>query len=136
MKSVIRVQDKHGRGMFQYGNISTFTSPSVYDIPELDNLAQRHLNFPNLWFDKKLVKFLEGKLGKDFEAGTLEYRFAFKNLDQFEEWVLREEVAVLNEYGYRVYKIETDDFKESDFQVLFNVNSIKSVTDITDLFLW
>lgn len=135
MKSFIRVQDKHGRGMFQYGNTSNFTSVGVYDIPELETLADRHLGFPNLWLDKKLVKFLEGKLGKDFEAGKLDYRFAFKNLDQFEEWVLREEVAILNEYGYRVYKIETDDFKESDFQVLFNVNSIKSVTDITDLFL-
>ena len=135
MRSVIRVQDKYGRGMFQYGNSDLMRSLGVYDIPQLTSLANRHLNFPNLWLDKKLVKFLEGKLGKDFEAGKLDYRFAFKNLDQFEEWVLREEVAVLNDYGYRVYKIETDDFKESDFQVLFNVNSIKSVTDITDLFL-
>lgn len=135
MKSVIRVQDKHGRGMFQYGNHDNFQTAGVYDIPQLTSLADRHLNFPHLWLDKKLVAFLEKKLGKNFEAGKLDYRFAFKNLDQFEEWVLREEVAVLNDYGYRVYKIETDDFKESDFQVLFNVNSIKSVTDITDLFL-
>lgn len=135
MKSVIRVQDKHGRGMFQYGNQDNFQTAGVYDIPYLQALADRHLNFPNLWLDKTLVKFLEEKLGNDFEASKLDYRFAFKNLDQFEEWVLREEVAVLNDYGYRIYKIETDDFKESDFQVLFNVNSIKSVTDITDLFL-
>lgn len=135
MKSVIRVQDKYGRGMFQYGNYDLMRTAGVYDIDRLQSLADRHLHFPNLWTDTKLVKFLEKKLGKDFEAGTLEYRFAFKNLDQFEEWVLREEVAILNEYGYRVYKIETDDYKESDFQVLFNVNSIKSVTDITDLFL-
>lgn len=135
MKSVIRVQDKYGRGMFQYGNYDLMRTAGVYDIDRLQSLADRHLHFPNLWADTKLVKFLEKKLGKDFEAGTLEYRFAFKNLDQFEEWVLREEVAILNEYGYRVYKIETDDYKESDFQVIFNVNSIKSVTDITDLFL-
>lgn len=135
MKSVIRVQDKYGRGMFQYGNTDFQRTAGVYDIDKLSSLADRHLLFPNLWLDTKLVKFLEKKLGKDFEAGTLEYRFAFKNLDQFEEWVLREEVAILNEYGYRVYKIETDDYKESDFQVLFNVNSIKSVIDITDLFL-
>lgn len=135
MKSVIRVQDKYGRGMFQYGNYDLMRTAGVYDIDRLQSLADRHLHFPNLWNDTRLVEFLEKKLGKDFEAGTLEYRFAFKNLDQFEEWVLREEVAILNEYGYRVYKIETDDYKESDFQVLFNVNSIKSVTDITDLFL-
>lgn len=135
MKSVIRVQDKYGRGMFQYGNYDPMRTAGVYDIDRLQSLADRHLHFPNLWNDTRLVEFLEKKLGKDFEAGTLEYRFAFKNLDQFEEWVLREEVAILNEYGYRVYKIETDDYKESDFQVLFNVNSIKSVTDITDLFL-
>lgn len=135
MRSVIRVQDKYGRGMFQYGNSDLMRSLGIYDIPELSTLADRHLHFPNLWNDSILVNFLERKLGKDFEAGKLDYRFAFKNLDQFEAWVLREEVAVLNDYGYRVYKIETDDFKESDFQVLFNVNSIKSVTDITDLFL-
>jgi hypothetical protein len=135
MKSVIRVQDKYGRGMFQYGNQDNFRTAGVYDIPNLHNLADRHLYFPNLWNDDTLVNFLEKKLGRDFEAGKLDYRFAFKNLDQFEAWVLREEVAILNDYGYRVYKIETDDFKESEHQVLFNVNSVKSVTDITDLFL-
>jgi len=135
MKSVIRVQDKYGRGMFQYGNIDFIRTAGVYDIDKLQSLAERHLHFPNLWLDKKLVSFLEEKLGKDFEAGKLDYRFAFKNLDQFEEWVLREEVVILNEYGYRVYRIETDDFFESDHQVIFNVNSIKSVVDITDLLL-
>jgi hypothetical protein len=135
MKSVIRVQDKYGRGMFQYGNQDNFRTAGVYDIPNLHNLADRHLYFPNLCNDDTLVNFLKKKLGRDFEAGKLDYRFAFKNLDQFEAWVLREEVAILNDYGYRVYKIETDDFKESEHQVLFNVNSVKSVTDITDLFL-
>ena len=68
MKSFIRVQDKHGRGMFQYGNQDNFQTAGVYDIPDLQDLAERHLEFPNLWLDKKLVKFLEGKLGKNFEA--------------------------------------------------------------------
>ncbi len=135
MKSVIRVQDKYGRGMFQYGNHDFIRSLGVYDIPELSKLADRHLHFPNLWNDITLVNFLEGKLGRHFEASKLDYRFAFKNLDQFEAWVLREEVALLNQYGYRVYRIETDEFVESDFQIIFNVNSVKSVTDITDLFL-
>jgi hypothetical protein len=135
MKSVIRVQDKYGRGMFQYGNSDLMRSLGIYDIPELSTLADRHLHFPNLWNDSTLVDFLEGKLGRDFEASKLDYRFAFKNLDQFEAWVLREEVALLNQYGYRVYRIETDEFVESDFQIIFNVNSVKSVTDITELFL-
>ena len=73
---------------------------------------------------------MEEKLGYDFEASQLDYRFAFKNVDQFEKWVLREEVALLNEYGYRVYRIETDEFTESPYQVIFNVNSIKSITDL------
>jgi hypothetical protein len=135
MKSVIRVQDKYGRGMFQYGNSDLMRSLGIYDIPELSTLADRHLHFPNLWNDSTLVDFLKGKLGRDFEASKLDYRFAFKNLDQFEAWVLREEVALLNQYGYRVYRIETDEFVESDFQIIFNVNSVKSVTNITELFL-
>ena len=135
MKSVIRVQDKYGRGMFQYGNTDLYRSKGVYDIPELSQLADRHLNFPNLWNDSTLVNFLEEELGSTFEASQLDYRFSFKNIDQFEQWVLREEVALLNEYGYRVYRIETDEFVESPFQVIFNVNSVKSITDITDLFL-
>ena len=61
MKSVIRVQDKYGRGMFQYGNQDNFQTAGVYDIPDLQALAERHLEFPNLWLDKKLVKFLERK---------------------------------------------------------------------------
>ena len=135
MKSVIRVQDKYGRGMFQYGNYDPIRTAGVYDIDRLQSLADRHLYFPNIWKDSKILKFLEELLGTTFEASKLDYRFAFKNLDQFESWVLREEIAILNEYGYRVYRIETDDFFESDYQVIFNVNSIKSVVDITDLFL-
>lgn len=130
MKTFIRVQDQYGRGMFQLGAATAgeqFT-PDVYDIKQLHSLAERHSNFPNRWTDRKIRDFLMTEIEEN-------YRFAFKNLDQFEEWVLRSEVATLNDNGYRVYKIEATDYCESEYQSVFHIDSVVSTEDITNLFL-
>ena len=132
MKSVIRVQDKNGRGMFQMGNNMGL---GVHNIPELYNLHIRHINFPTGFEDTPINRYLNKKYGVGIDFNKLNYRFSFINIGQFEKWVLREEVAILNKYGFRVYKVETDNYVQGDYQIIFDVNSIKSITDITDLFL-
>ena len=134
MATVIRVQDKHGRGMFQMGNGYGI---SVYEIPELKDLADRHNNFPNLWRDVVLSKYVHenGYVdGDDLVVGN-PLRFAFKNINQFEDWVEREEVALLKGNGFRVYKIEVEKVIFSNYQALFDITTVTNSVDITELFL-
>jgi len=48
---------------------------------------------------------------------------------------MREEVSILNRHGYRVFKIEAETVVESNFQSVYDINSVVSITDITSLFL-
>lgn len=139
MKTLIRVQDSKGTGMFQSG-MEVETSPSVYQIDGLEDLALRHRQFPTTKEDKTIFRFLCGVYGYDdlfdiYGTEEFKYRFSFKNLTQFEQWVKRDEIAILVANGYRVYKIEADVVEESEFQCIFNIDSVISQEDITNLFL-
>lgn len=137
MKTVIRVQDKYGRGMFQFGNESNVGCKSVYDIPSLQKLAERHDEFPTAITDDVIDSVIRKPDESIFEVDyeNLKWRFAFKNISQFEEWVLRKEVLILKKHGYKVYKIEAETVVESEYQSVYDINSVVNITDITDLFL-
>lgn len=138
MKTVIRIQDKYGRGMFQFGNeFEEERCKSVYEIGSLARLAERHNKFPNVTSDKVIHDVVKKDNSNVFgiDYCNLKWRFAFKNISQFEEWVLRSEVSILKEYGYKVYKIEAEEVVESEYQSVYDINSVVSITDITGLFL-
>lgn len=120
----IRIQNDKGKGCFFTG--------AVYHNGDLESISIRHQNFPNFREDRVIREFLHNN---KLEVGHMDYRFSFKNIDQFEQWILREEIQTLTTYGYRVYKIEATDFVISEFQCLFNINSVKSIVDITNLFI-
>lgn len=138
-KSFIRVQDKFGRGMFQSGTPRRLRkTKDVASIDELSELSKRHNDFPNAIDDTKIHHFLLERCDnfvRTYMSGNFDYRFSFKNLAQFELWVTREEVKILKDYGYDVYRIEATDFCESEFQCVFNINSVTKIDKITDLFL-
>lgn len=120
----IRIQNDKGFGCFFSG--------VVYHNGDLESIADRHQNFPNFREDDIIREFLHAK---KLKVSKMDYRFSFKNIDQFEQWILREEILTLTTYGYRVYKIEATDFVISEFQCIFNINSVKSIVDITNLFI-
>lgn len=136
---VIRVQDKNGHGMFQFGQPDEYERISVYGIPELSELAKRHSDFPDVFGDPIINEVFDKEIGYEVinnqEYMGIKYRFAFKTLDQFEKWVKRKEVRILSEHGYRVFKIKAKCVIESEYQAVFDINSVESSEDITDLFL-
>jgi len=146
MKSVIRVQDSLGRGMF-YSTIingdELGVNKSIYYIDELRGLYNRHSDFPNLFDDDLLfhnskVIGLDFSSDKDFDDPRLNpenWRFSFKNLNQFEQWVTRDEVKTLKEHGYRVFKISATEVLIGNAQNLFYIDSVIKQEDITDIFL-
>ena len=136
MHTVIRVQDAYGRGMFYSTTLEdedVEDNISVYHISKLASLFNRHSEFPNAEEDFLLKQNIENR-------GLLLYkledwRFSFQNLNQFEAWVTRKEVKILNAYGYRVFKIVASDVIVGDFQNIFHKDSIVSSEDITEIFL-
>lgn len=141
MKTLIRVQDSLGTGMFQSGiPYGQETSKSVYSIEKLEDLARRHREFPNIRDDRTIFNFVKELYGEQeifdiYGTDEFRFRFAFKNLSQFEKWVKREEVKILLDNGYRVYKIEAEEVCESEFQSIFNIDTVINTEDITNLFL-
>ena len=137
MTTVIRVENKFGTGMFSSGDFGGELL-SVYEIEELYTLAERHRDFPNFYKDNTLRAKLININPEQYTCygeTHFDYRFAFKNLDMFEAWVLRSEVKSLKANGFKVYKITAKEVVSSEYQSLFNINSVVSKEDITDLFL-
>jgi hypothetical protein len=86
MKTLIRVQDQDGRGMFQAGTNNR--EASVYEIDELSELAYRHHDLPTTKEDSVILNYLTTELEDiwhEWEAGRHPYRFAFKSITQFEK---------------------------------------------------
>jgi len=138
MKTVIRVQDKDGRGMFQMCTEDNKRNKSVYYIKGLEELSERHDTLPTVYDDILINKAFDEELGyKSFDSMDYKdskWRFSFKSITQFEKWVKREEVTILNKNGYSILKIEATNVIESEFQSIFDINSVVSVVDITNLF--
>lgn len=128
-KTFIRVQDANGTGIFR--------SKKALGCPIIRALHRKHFDFPNFYADT-LLRANAKKIGIDHDeltySGTFTYRFAFPNIEQFEKWVTKEEVKALRKAGFRVYKIECDNYAVSKHQALININNCKTVVDITDIF--
>jgi len=141
MKSVIRVQDAEGRGMFYATEINGTENTSVYYIEELYELCKRHSKFPNAREDSPILSVLAkiDYVNMDNEAQAkldkAKWRFSFKNLEQFEKWVTRDEIKTLTYYGYRVVRVFATNVVIGVAQNLFNIDSVTRTEDITDLFL-
>lgn len=141
MKSVIRVQDAQGRGMFYHTKINDTRNISVYEIYELTSLCERHKEFPNAYDDSPIYNALanistiyEGDEDR-IDLERAKWRFSFKNLEQFEKWVTRREIKILTAYGYRVVRVFAKDVVVGTAQNLFHIDSVTRTEDITDLFL-
>src|SRR5680860_155339 len=125
MKSVIRVQDAEGRGMFYNTVINDTCNTSVYAIYELDGLCERHTRFPDAEKDKIIsIAFTAISLETANEESSIlakrKWRFSFKNLEQFEKWVTRDEVKILTDYGYRIVRVFASSVIIGEYQNIFN----------------
>lgn len=60
---------------------------------------------------------------------------AFLTLEQLQDIIKPEELAIILSYGFKVYILELSDYREGVDQVLYQKECVISQTDITDLFL-
>lgn len=119
---VIRVEGKFGYGMFRkdYGIEQYQYIPSSM-IPEL---GDRHGIFPTP--DDDCINMKQD--GKEWFCG-------YKNVDQFQQWVLKSELEIMFKEGFKVWMLEVTQFQIGLCQIVFTKESIRSKTDITELFI-
>jgi hypothetical protein len=133
IRKLIRIEHTDGFGMFR-------RKEDRYRLGECENTNQMYelhtYNFPTPGRDKGLDlnnlscedydKFMEGKF------------CAFKTLDQFYQWIVKDELTwLLKNHDFKVITIEINDMSiwEGEYQVLYRKEDIINVEDITSLFL-
>ena len=126
-KSVIRIENKEdGRGIFR-SYAGDFERHSNYN--EIYNRHQNKDKFPAYGHDIQL----RDQINYD---DLQDYYFAFKSLEQlrtgFTDVELKE---AIEELGFQVLMLDVTDYYESDYQIVFNKESIVEEKDISFMFL-
>lgn len=97
-------------------------------------------------FDKQFKKLLErhhGKFPCPYEDGDLDlwkdkkdWFCAFIDIPQVTKWIEKKEIMMLiKDWGFRIYKIQTEEFQQGNFQILYTKESITNQEDITHMFI-
>lgn len=120
MAKIIRVESTvNGLGMF----IGTGTNNYVPRW-ELRSLMRRHKVFNTPQED-----------GLNIEKDNREWFCGYKTVQQFQYWVLKEEIKELVRNGFKVFLIEADDFQVGEHQIIFTKESEIKREDITEIFI-
>ena len=115
---VVRVQNREtGIGMFYTTNLLMYTSG-------LTQVCYRHRDF-NTPDEDGLDVRLDGK----------EWFCSYKSIEQFQQWVMLDEVRILIDKGFDVLLLDVKEFQVGEHQVIFTKQSIVSTKIINELFL-
>ena len=122
MKTIIRIERPDGIGMFR-------NDVSVYNIPELNSLANRHShgNFPIPYDDTKLGELSCYKDDKNWFC-------AYKSIEQLQQWIKPEEFQYLFNNDYKLLLLDVTEYQEGEYQILYTKESILNSKDISNLF--
>lgn len=116
---IIRIE-RDGIGVFKHGD------DDLYQHPIAKRTYRRHNGggFP--------VPELEGlNLSKDCK----EWFCAYISIEDFQAWILPEEVVYFKSVGFKVFLLEVGEYQIGKKQVIFTKESIISKEDITTLFI-
>ncbi len=86
----------------------------------------------------KSVRIRHNEFDTPFDEGmdfTKDWFCAYKSVEQFQMWIKTEELEFFVEIGFRVYMIEVTNYQVGNFQVIFTKDSVKTKTDITNIFI-
>lgn len=71
----------------------------------------------------------------DVRKDNKEWFCAYKTIEEFQKWVLSEEVEFFVSIGFRVLLLNVTEYQEGKKQVIFTKESITTSEDITTLFV-
>lgn len=121
METVYRVQDRRGYGLY--------SSPTIPFERIWANLGDDSVEHPSpLCLGERNTE-----LHKAFLRSKIKYKFGFSSWNQYEEWIpsvsVREKLRDLNA---RAVKIEAEDVRRGNYQVVFNEKKYWKVVAILD----
>lgn len=121
---IIRVQHRiDGNGIFNSRTKSGKARASM--MVDWEILQKRHLDlFPPPYDDILIKRF---PLREEF--------CAFKSINQFQEWVNKDEIAELIRLGFNVLLLDVSTCVIGEYQILFKKKNVIKTKDITHLFL-
>lgn len=136
METVYRIEEvATERGLFGMGKPDGVFK--INSIPSLIHLVLRHNVFPSAAEDSIIKNFFKvsSTLTQIYNWNDSKYRFSFNKIDDIKKWITQDEILILNSNGFRIYKIDAKEVIRSDFQAIFNINSVIKKEDITSKFL-
>jgi hypothetical protein len=120
MKTVIRIEHSDGWGMFMDRDTNDNTVDFI--LPEL---YERHMTFHSPYTDEFKMQEIE------FDE---KWFCAYKSIKQLQQWIMKDEFAVLFEYGYKVLLLDVTNYQEGNDQIIYTKGSIINSKDISNLF--
>lgn len=115
---VVRVQNRNtGIGMFH-------THGLLMTTKGLKNISPRHRDFNTPDED-----------GLDVRLYGKEWFCSYKSIEQFQQWVMLDEVRILIKKGFDILLLDVEEYQIGEHQVIFTKQSITSTKVINELFL-
>ena len=102
-----------------------------YHIDQLSNFLEfnlRHQNFPTLYREFYGTEWCPDVAHLD------EYFCAFKGVTQLLQWISKEELLELFEFGFNVWLIESSECLEGEYQIAFKPEHVLSKINISSIF--
>ncbi len=116
MIQIIRIEHKDsGKGLFRHLDVCW---------QELTELFERHCKFKT-----------PGADGLNIRQSDKEWFCAYKTLEQFQNWILKEEIPIILAHGYDIWLLEVTEYQEGRDQVIFTKESIQNLRNLNDLFI-
>jgi hypothetical protein len=127
--------DVDGIGLFQKGD--TRFGDEIYDHL-LETIYSKHELFPIPYDDTNqevpVIKGMRNWL--KFDKDRKRWFCAYKSIDQINYWFNTWDlIFIIRKVGFKIYKLEVEEYQLGKEQILFTKESILSKEDITSLFV-
>jgi hypothetical protein len=119
-KEFIRIEYKNT----EYGLYNIATTPPYFidisKIPGLEQMIQNHKDItilPNQFNDQIISKTIRQYPEKN-------WIFCFKNIENFKQLITDNEIQILKQHGFKIFKIRAHNYIESPYQVIVELKTI------------
>lgn len=127
MKTIVRIEHEDGWGMFR--NKENRYVVGEGNNPIMDKLWDRH----STWTINGGMP-VPSNDGIDMGLGWKEWFCAFKSMEQFNNWVKKDEAKELLKFNFKILLLEVTEYQEGGNQIVYTKESIVSERDISSLF--
>lgn len=127
MIKVLRLEHNDGSGIFTSYINGEHREYNPWSVACHEDVSSRHQQFKDPYkeeFSSDIYVFIEGL-----------HFCAYKSIEQFQDWIHKDEFAQYYAHGIKAYILELSDCFIGIDQVLFKKSDVISKTDVSELFI-